>query len=50
VAAYLYKEACKVEWKCPISHMGVGFLQEIMFHSIWGTFGTDFGLLEHITI
>lgn len=48
-AAYLYKNVSAKEWICPIQDNGIAFLPEIIFHSIWGTFGTDFGLLEYMT-
>lgn len=48
-AAYLYKMASSDEWLCPISDTGAAFLPEIIFHSIWGTYGTDFRLLEYMT-
>lgn len=48
-AAYLYKMASVEDWLCPIQDSGSCFLPEIIFHSIWGTFGTDFGLLEYMT-
>lgn len=48
-AAFLYKTVMSKEWTCPIRDTGVMFLPEIVFYGIWGTFGTDFGLLEYMT-
>lgn len=45
----MYKISSQGEWVCPIQESGAGFLPEIIFHSIWGTYGTDFGLLEYMT-
>lgn len=48
-AAQLYKMAEAVDWKSSIQATATSFLPEIIFHSIWGTYATDFGLLEFMT-
>lgn len=48
-SCWLYKQVEKQNWACPINEGYEEFIPEIIFHSIWGTYGTDFGILEFMT-
>lgn len=43
--AMLYKNIRSINWYCPIKDEGKSYLPEIIFHSIWGTYG----ILEYMT-
>lgn len=50
----LFTEPTDISWfnfsgVCPIREDGANFLPKIIFHSIWETYGTDFGILEYMT-
>lgn len=46
--AMLYKNLSSMDWYCPIKDEGKSYLPEIIFHSIWSTYGTDFNILEYM--
>lgn len=46
---YLYNSVKDVEWTYPIKSTKKDYLSQIMFHSIWGTYAEDFGVLQFAT-